>query len=117
MMFQLASSVVAPSTCKTALVRIGSQTPNAADSATLISVAFSQCRLGQRRICPRDKGAMSRNATTVGVERTGYAEPPGVLRTFGVVDGGMFSAIMQNGQGILTLQVWIEPVPLAAQKS
>ncbi len=82
-------------------MRIGSQTPIAADSATVISVAFSQCRLGHSRICPGVTGAISRNAITNGVDRTGYAEPSGVVRTLGSGAGGIVLAIMQNGQGIL----------------
>jgi hypothetical protein len=82
-------------------VRIGSQTPRAAASAALASVAFVQCRLGQRRICPCVTGAMSRNAITVGVDKTGYAEPSGVVRTLGSVAGGIESAIMQKGHGIV----------------
>jgi hypothetical protein len=84
-------------------VRTGSQTPRAAASAAVISVAFSQCRLGQRRIWPGVTGAMSRNATTVDVDSTGYAEPSGVVTTLGSVAGGMDSAIIQKGQGILKI--------------
>ena len=100
-MFQHACSALVPSTLRRAPVRIGSQTPRAADSATVISVAFTQWRLGQRRICPGVTGAMSRNARTVGVDRTGYADPSGVVRTLGSDAGGIVPAIMQNGQGIL----------------
>jgi hypothetical protein len=82
-------------------VRIGSQTPKAAATATVISVAFTQCLRGQRRICPGVTGAISRNAMTIAVDRTGYAEPSGVVKTLGLVAGGMESAIMQKGQGIL----------------
>jgi hypothetical protein len=101
MIFQPASSVVVPSTLSKARVRIGSQTPKAAASATVISVAFTQCLRGQRRICPGVTGAISRNAMTVAVDRTGYAEPSGVVKTLGSVAGGMESAIMQKGQDIL----------------
>ena len=103
MIFQLASSVVVSSILRTARVRIGSQTPRVADSATVISVAFTQCRRGQRRTWPRDTGAMSRNAKTVGVESTGYADPSGVLITLGSRAGGIHSAIMQKGQGIVRI--------------
>ena len=104
MMFQHACSALVPSTLRRAPVRIGSQTPRAADSATVISVAFTQWRLGQRRICPGVTGAMSRNAITVGVDRTGYADSSGLVRTLGSVAGGMESAIMQKGQGILKVR-------------
>jgi hypothetical protein len=100
MIFQLASSVVDPRTLSTARLRTGSQTPKAADSATFMSAAFTQWRRGQRRTCPRVTGAISRNAITVGVERTGYAEPDGVVRVSGSAAGGVDSAIMQKGQGI-----------------
>jgi hypothetical protein len=49
---------------------MGNQAPRAADSATVVSVAFIQWRFGHRRICPGVTGALSRNAITVGVERT-----------------------------------------------
>lgn len=77
MTFQLAVSndPSGATTLRIALVKIGSQTPKAADSATVISVLFSQCRRGHRRTWPLDNGAISRNATTIEVERTGYAEP------------------------------------------
>jgi hypothetical protein len=104
MMFQHSSSAVVPSTLRRARVRMGNQAPRAADSATVISVASTQWRLGQRRICPGVTGAMSRNAITSGVDRTGYADPSGVVRTLGSVAGGMESAIMQNGQGILKVR-------------
>ncbi len=104
MMFQHASSAVVPSTLSRARVRTGNQAPRAADSAMVISVAFSQWRLGQRRICPGVTGAMSRNAITVGVDRTGYADPSGVVRTLGSIAGGMESAIMQKGQAILKVR-------------
>ena len=81
-------------------MRIGSQAPKAADSATVKSVAFSQCRLGQSRICPGVTGAMSRKATTIGVDKTGYAEPSGVVRTLGSGASGIAAAIMQKGHGI-----------------
>ncbi len=54
---------------------------------------------------------MSRNATTVGVDSTGYAEPSGVVSTFGSADGGMDSAIMQKGQGILKVEALLKVIP------
>jgi hypothetical protein len=41
---------------------------------------------------------------TIAVDRTGYAEPSGVVKTLGSVAGGMESAIIQKGQDIL--KVW-----------
>lgn len=69
--FQLATSGVVPTLFRTAFVNTGSQNPRAADSATAISDAFIACLLGQTSRWPGDRGAMSRNATTMGVERTG----------------------------------------------
>jgi len=55
------------------------------------------------RTWPRERGAMSRNATTVGLERMGYADPCGERKMGGEGEGGIAEAMRQNGHGILGL--------------
>lgn len=50
---------------------------------------------------PGERGAISKKATTMGVDRTGYADPRGELMIAGSFVGGVAAAIMQNGQDIL----------------
>src|SRR3954452_22186304 len=54
---------------ETARVRIGNQAPRLAPSSGVKPMIFLACRRGIRRMCPGDKGMMSRNAMTCGVER------------------------------------------------
>ena len=50
-------------------------------------------------------GAISRKATTVGVERIGYAEPRGDVMICGESDGGIEEAMRQNGHGIFVARM------------
>lgn len=52
-------------------------------------------------MCPRDNGAMSRNAMTSGVESTGYALPAEDEKIAGSGEGEMTDEMAQNGQAII----------------
>jgi hypothetical protein len=52
------------------LLNLGSHAPNSRASSSVTSLIFSWCFLVVTRVCPRDKGIISRNAIHKGVDRT-----------------------------------------------